>query len=214
MYKKKNNLLKVLSGENQAMAHEYVYWNRDQTDKCYNDEGYTPRCGPRPDEWTKGSGNGHADHVCRPVIVDAMGRKRPIVCFTPMSNGESYVTSVETVIERFQPPAGAEYKYSYPVGAEEYKHCSPGKVVDEQKYGYPVKVVEYKYSSPGRVVDEHKYSYPVRVEYRHSSPEKVCYIFFFNIYSFCIQRCNILFGRIFILNDLFPIINIWLKDMK
>lgn len=165
---------------NQAMAHEYGYWNGGRSDGGYTDGGYTTHNGPREEEWRKGAGNGHADHVCRPVIVDAMGRKRPIVCFNPISNTETYVAQTETIV--FRTPAVTEYrfsapgrvgehKHSYPVREEEYKLGSPGRV-DEQKYSYPVRVEEYKHGSPGRV-DEHKYSYPVRVEYKPSSPGKV-----------------------------------------
>ncbi|KAL5712773.1 hypothetical protein ACHQM5_014910 [Ranunculus cassubicifolius] len=33
-----------------------------------------------------GKPENHSDHVCKPVIVDAMGRKRPIVSYSPASN--------------------------------------------------------------------------------------------------------------------------------
>lgn len=141
---------------NQAMAHEYGYWNGGRSDGGYTDGGYSTHNGPREEEWRKGAGNGHADHVCRPVIVDAMGRKRPIVCFNPISNTETYVAQTETIV--FRTPAVTEYRFS-----------APGRV-GEHKYSYPVRVEEYKSSSPGKV-DEHKYSHPVRVEeYKHSPP--------------------------------------------
>ncbi|CBI34242.3 unnamed protein product, partial [Vitis vinifera] len=90
-----------------AMAHEYGYWNGGRSDGGYSDGGYTTHNGPREEEWRKGAGNGHADHVCRPVIVDAMGRKRPIVCFNPISNTETYVAQTETIV--FRTPAVTEW---------------------------------------------------------------------------------------------------------
>ncbi|KAJ9682239.1 hypothetical protein PVL29_018224 [Vitis rotundifolia] len=104
-----------------AMAHEYVYWNGGRSDGGFTDGGYTAHNGPREEEWRKGAGNGHADHVCRPVIIDAMGRKRPIVCFNPISNTETYVTQTETIV--FRTPAVTEWgRPSSPV------HDRPPKV--------------------------------------------------------------------------------------
>lgn len=66
------------------------------------------------------------DHLCRPVIVDAEGRKKPIISYTTNHNTPGgYVTKRETIVEHVQPP---EYSYSSPkiemfkdYGANNYK---------------------------------------------------------------------------------------------
>uniref|UniRef100_A0A2P2QRR2 Uncharacterized protein n=1 Tax=Rhizophora mucronata TaxID=61149 RepID=A0A2P2QRR2_RHIMU len=55
---------------------------------------YTPNA-PRTDGWSNTSYD--RDHVCRPVIIDAEGRKRPIVSYSPFESRESCITRTEAV---------------------------------------------------------------------------------------------------------------------
>lgn len=58
------------------------------------------------------------DHVCRPVIVDAEGRKKPIISYTTSHNTPGYVTKRETIVERVHTP---EYTYNSPPKVEMFK---------------------------------------------------------------------------------------------
>lgn len=70
---------------------------------------------PRADDWSKTSYA--SDHVCRPVIIDAEGRKRPIVSFGPAQNSDFFVTKTETIVqEHVISPFASEHKHNF---------CSP-----------------------------------------------------------------------------------------
>uniref|UniRef100_A0A5B6YJE1 Uncharacterized protein n=1 Tax=Davidia involucrata TaxID=16924 RepID=A0A5B6YJE1_DAVIN len=83
----------------------------------YTNRGYTTYQGtdPRADDWSRQSygGSGYSDHVCRPVIIDAEGRKRPVISYTP-GNSESYVTSERIVEHVHTPVVVTDYKYGPP----------------------------------------------------------------------------------------------------
>lgn len=81
---------------------------------------------PRWGKHGTGSGReGHHDHVCKPVIIDAQGRKRPIVSYGPMSGHQTngIVTKTETVIEQAHIP---------PIS---YGNSSPTKSGNTKEYG-------------------------------------------------------------------------------
>ncbi|XP_059652626.1 uncharacterized protein LOC132299819 [Cornus florida] len=74
----------------------------------------------RSDDWNRPSyvGDDYSDHLCRPVIVDAEGRKRPIISYTPTAT-QSYVTKVERIVEHVRTPiVTTEYQYSTPTRVE------------------------------------------------------------------------------------------------
>ncbi|KAJ4719584.1 Nodulation-signaling pathway protein isoform 2 [Melia azedarach] len=75
---------------------------------------------PPPDTWSKTS---YApDHVCKPVIVDADGRKHPIV-YNPGYNTGTTVTKTETVVEQHVHSSfGPEYKHSSHTKVEPLNH--------------------------------------------------------------------------------------------
>ncbi len=50
------------------------------------------------------------DHVCRPVIVDAEGRKKPIISYTSSHSTPDYVTKRETIVERVHTPEYKDYR--------------------------------------------------------------------------------------------------------
>lgn len=81
------------------------------------------------DGWGKTgyASNGEAyprDHVCRPVIIDAQGRKRPLIAYTPENKMDNYVTTTETIIEQVRKPEGTRYG-----------NISPRKVAPLKEYG-------------------------------------------------------------------------------
>ncbi|WCJ43269.1 hypothetical protein M5689_024024 [Euphorbia peplus] len=110
----------------------------------YGYRSSTPYSSPQTDDW--GKTTYASDHVCRPVIVDAEGRKRPIVSFTPNQNSEYYVTrTTETVVqeqilspyasEMMQPPLWSPEGHGV---VEEKWQKHPNSVHD-----YPPKVDEF-----------------------------------------------------------------------
>lgn len=86
--------------------------------------GYSTNSTPSSDDfWSKKS---HAsDHVCRPVIIDAEGRKMPIIFYGADKNADHYVTKTETIFQQHvHSPLESEYKHSTrltedPYGAED-----------------------------------------------------------------------------------------------
>ncbi|KAJ4719583.1 Nodulation-signaling pathway protein isoform 1 [Melia azedarach] len=113
---------------------------------------------PPPDTWSKTS---YApDHVCKPVIVDADGRKHPIV-YNPGYNTGTTVTKTETVVEQ----------HVHSSFGPEYKHSSHTKVEPLNHHGH-VEDMWHKPSSPvpGH---PHKVHSPFVTEYKHSSHTKV-----------------------------------------
>ncbi|PIA44575.1 hypothetical protein AQUCO_01700282v1 [Aquilegia coerulea] len=68
---------------------------------------------------------GHHDHVCKPVILDAQGRKRPIVSYVPTPNPlmDGTVTKTETIVEQVH------------VHQVRYGESSPTKLGQTKGYG-------------------------------------------------------------------------------
>ncbi|XP_050220631.1 uncharacterized protein LOC126670988 [Mercurialis annua] len=100
---------------------------------------------PATDGWKKT--RYASDHVCRPIIVDTEGRKRPIVSYgqAGQQNSDFYGTTTETIVqEHVLSPFGSEHKH--------VSHKSHGPLESYQ-------VVEERWHSP---------SSPV-----HSRPQKV-----------------------------------------
>lgn len=81
------------------------------------------------------------DHVCKPVIVDADGRKHPVVSYTPSNSAETRVIETQTIVMQ-------EVRSPFVDG---YKHSSPEHGHGKTGYGH-VKdtpfVNGYKHSSP------------------------------------------------------------------
>jgi hypothetical protein len=110
---------------------------------------------PRANEWSEAS-YASDDHVCRPVIVDAEGRKTPIVVSMPNLYGQGYVAIVERVVEHVRVPVFTQYRQSSqpkiePVEDYGYRYSSPPKVEPEKMYG--------RYSSPPKTVKDYGYRY-------------------------------------------------------
>ncbi|GAV64221.1 LOW QUALITY PROTEIN: hypothetical protein CFOL_v3_07739 [Cephalotus follicularis] len=63
--------------------------------------------GLKTDEWRKTSYA--SDHVWRPVIIDAEGRKQPSISFSPNHNIVSYVTKAEEIVEHVRLPLVTEH---------------------------------------------------------------------------------------------------------
>ena len=65
----------------------------------YSNRGYTSYNPPCSDDYE--SKTGHVpDHVCRPVIIGADGRKRPLISNGRDQNADHYVTNTERYVER------------------------------------------------------------------------------------------------------------------
>ncbi|KAF7130871.1 hypothetical protein RHSIM_Rhsim10G0109900 [Rhododendron simsii] len=88
---------------------------------------------------------GYSDHVCRPVIIDAEGRKRPIIAYgSPNANQESFVTTrTERIVEHVRAPVVELYSSQARVEPlKEYrvtndKRSNPSTTVyDRPEYGY------------------------------------------------------------------------------
>lgn len=70
-------------------------------------------------------GNGERDHICRPVLVDAEGRKHPIVSYSQNPSNGNYIKKTE-IIEEVIAPVATDYKYR---PHEDYvNHDRPEKV--------------------------------------------------------------------------------------
>ena len=85
----------------------------------YSYRGYSSYDPPSSDDY--GSKTGYVpDHVCRPVIIDADGRKRPIISYRVDQNADQYVTKTETYYQQHvHPPKEYEDK-EVPRWSEEY----------------------------------------------------------------------------------------------
>ncbi|GKV07378.1 hypothetical protein SLEP1_g19162 [Rubroshorea leprosula] len=62
-------------------------------------------------------GDWNSDHVCRPVLIDAEGRKRPIISYNIPNNCEYYVLKTEAVVQGTV-DSGYDYKQSLPTRVE------------------------------------------------------------------------------------------------
>lgn len=70
-------------------------------------------------------GNGERDHICRPVLVDAEGRKHPIVSYSQNPSNGNYIKKTE-IIEEVIAPVATDNKYR---PHEDYvNHDRPEKV--------------------------------------------------------------------------------------
>ncbi|KAL7204781.1 hypothetical protein ACSBR2_017817 [Camellia fascicularis] len=126
----------------------------------YMNRGYT-------DDQNKANYGGFecSDHVCRPIIVDTEGRKRPIISYTPNHHGsESYVTSTETIVDHTPVVVTTEYQYS--TTATKVEPLEDYGVTTTNKWRRPsspvldrpqVMVTEYGYSSPTEVEPRNNY---------------------------------------------------------
>ena len=122
-----------------------------------------------PDDWNKANygGNGYSDHVCRPVIIDAEGRKRPIIAYPPYQSSENYVTERrERIVEHVRAP----------VVVTEYKYTSQAQVEPLRDY-----VTNEKWP-PSQVYDRPEYRYG----FRHFNSIFVYAVYFYLIrFSYC-----------------------------
>ncbi|KAA8536942.1 hypothetical protein F0562_029420 [Nyssa sinensis] len=112
----------------------------------YPNRGYTTYQGtePRADDWSKSSygRSGYSDQVQRPVIMDAEGRKRPIVGYIP-NNSESYGTS-ERIVEYVQAPAVvADYKFGSPTKDYGVVNSTKWRRPSSPVYDHPQKVEQF-----------------------------------------------------------------------
>ncbi|TXG65802.1 hypothetical protein EZV62_007077 [Acer yangbiense] len=101
--------------------------------------------GPRTNDWSSNTTTYDSDHVCRPVIIDAEGRKHPIVSYAPT---EAYITETETIVQRVHAPVVTQYQYSSPAEGTMYaRPISP--IRDRPQYQTHSPFSEYnKHSSP------------------------------------------------------------------
>jgi len=82
----------------------------------YSYRGYSSYDPPSSDDYgcsdDYGSKTGYVpDHVCRPVIIDANGRKRPVISYRADQNADHYVTKTETYYQQHvHPPVEYEHK--------------------------------------------------------------------------------------------------------
>ncbi|GFZ02833.1 hypothetical protein Acr_15g0014410 [Actinidia rufa] len=110
-------------------------------------------------------GDGYSDHMCRPVIIDAEGRIRPIIAYSAHQGSENYVTEhTERIVEHIRAPV--VWPSSQVYDRPEYRHGSPPRVepvkstfgVPNEKWRRPLSplhdrppVTEYRYGSPQKV---------------------------------------------------------------
>ncbi|XVE62884.1 hypothetical protein DITRI_Ditri06bG0155500 [Diplodiscus trichospermus] len=127
--------------------------------------GYTTYNGvaPQTDGWSKSSHT--PDHVCRPVTIDAEGRRKPVVSYAPNGNSEYYVTKTE-VVERV--PFVTGYTQSTPVRVEVIRDYSPEKW---DKSSSPVRYQWNRSSSPVRYHTEEKWNKPSSPVRYHTEPK-------------------------------------------
>ncbi|KAF9621785.1 hypothetical protein IFM89_028223 [Coptis chinensis] len=94
----------------------------DGWESKYGSETHSPGWG-KPGFATNGVA--HQDHVCKPIIVDAQGRKRPIISFGPSVDHQlnAIVRKTETIIEQLHVPQAT------------YGNGSPTKVGQMKDYG-------------------------------------------------------------------------------
>nr|XP_023871400.1 extensin-3-like [Quercus suber]POE87174.1 hypothetical protein CFP56_65777 [Quercus suber] len=139
----------------------------------------------RSDEGSKPSYASESDHLSQPVIVDAEGRKMPIILETSSNCAQRYVAEVETTVEQVCAPLVIEYRHSSPpkvMPTKDYgqRHSSLPKLEQTKDYGYKVDPVkDYGYKHGAQTKDELVNDYGYEVEpmkdyrYKHSSPPKV-----------------------------------------
>ncbi|KAL5770752.1 hypothetical protein ACOSP7_014906 [Xanthoceras sorbifolium] len=141
----------------------------------YRDSNTNNGLGPQTNDWSRTTYD--SDHVCRPVIIDAEGRKHPIVSYSPTQNTGAYITETETIVQRVHAPV-AEFRYSSAADVIPLK----GHGYGEDNWRKPVSPVrdhhrpqhthspfdEYNHSSPTKGTTLSPFS-----EYKHNSPTKV-----------------------------------------
>ncbi|XP_052194265.1 uncharacterized protein LOC127802471 [Diospyros lotus] len=120
-------------------------------------------------------GSDYPDHECRPVIVDAEGRRRPLISYHPSRGTGGYAVSTVEEIEHVRMPVVvAEYRYVSQMGMQpprdyaytddqwhtppspEYKYRNQGTVEPLKAYGYKN---EGQRSPPRLVGDPPEYKY-------------------------------------------------------
>ncbi|KAF5739518.1 hypothetical protein HS088_TW12G00724 [Tripterygium wilfordii] len=147
-------------------GHGYMHRGRYSADS-----GGSP---PKKDYWNKTYDSDSDDHLCRPVIVDAEGKKRPIISYGPnYHNTEGYVTKTETIVEHvYSPHVSTDYRHSspskvYPVKAysivEERRHRTSSPVHDR-----PHKVEEFITNVPTDASRPNKYGNPGTTHWRQN----------------------------------------------
>lgn len=93
--------------------------------------------------WVKnGSKTSYAtDHVCKPVIVDADGRKHPIVSYTPSNDPETRIIETQTIVmQEVHSPFVNGYKHSSPehgYGNTGYGHVKDTPFANGYKHSFP-----------------------------------------------------------------------------
>ncbi|XVF06246.1 hypothetical protein REPUB_Repub06bG0031200 [Reevesia pubescens] len=146
-------------------------------------DGYTTYNGvaPRIEGWSKTSYT--SDHTCQPVFIDAEGRRKPVISYTPNGNTEYYVTTevvkvpfvtgykqsnpvrVEVLMRE---DSDVEGKWNRPSSPEKWpKSSSPVRYHAEEEWNKPSSPVRYhaeekwnKPSSPVRYHVEEKWTKP------------------------------------------------------
>ncbi|KAF9681676.1 hypothetical protein SADUNF_Sadunf05G0026700 [Salix dunnii] len=102
MSKKRNPSAGILQGK--KFLTKRVMARYGQAYRCYSS---TPSS---DDYWSKKS---YApDHVCRPVIIDAEGRKRPVILYGSDQNADHCDTQTGTISQHVHSPLESEYKHS------------------------------------------------------------------------------------------------------
>ncbi|EOY11185.1 Uncharacterized protein TCM_026440 [Theobroma cacao] len=118
----------------------------------------------RTDGWSKPSYT--SDHACQPVIIDAEGRRKPIISYTPDGNTQCYVTKTE-IVEHVPLVTGSYRQSSTPVTFEVVRDYGDG----EGKWNRPSS--PEKWRSPVRYHIEEKWNRPSSPVHEHESPQQV-----------------------------------------
>ncbi|KAK9086569.1 hypothetical protein Syun_028963 [Stephania yunnanensis] len=104
----------------------------------------TKRVKKNPNTWGKtGFDNdyddGYRDHVCKPVVVDANGVKRPIVAYGPNHDRDDYIVTTETITEEVRlVPQVTTYRTNSPLEVTTYRTNVPMEVgLTKDQYSMP-----------------------------------------------------------------------------
>ena len=104
------------------------------------------------------------DHVCKPVVVDADGRKHPVVSYTPSNSAETRVIETQTIVmQEVRSPVVNGYGHSSPEhghGNTGYGHVKDTPFVNGYKHSSP----EHGHGNPGYGHVDDKW-------YRSSNPD-------------------------------------------
>ncbi|KAK9084122.1 hypothetical protein Scep_030593 [Stephania cephalantha] len=141
----------------------------------------------KPNTWGKtGFDNdyddGYRDHVCKPVVVDANGVKRPIVAYGPNHDRDDYIVTTETITEEVRlVPQVTTYRTNSPLEVTTYRTNVPMEVgLTKDQYSMPYNngsswsASEYNnrppesitfYGKPSHDASNRKWSKPARDPY-------------------------------------------------